>query len=78
MRFQSHVLVLGLVAAVRASPVTMESDFTNAMLSRRWEQPAVPSEWINKSSEMTGEQLIAEYSHAGARALLSRVRNSGP
>ncbi|KAJ4356388.1 uncharacterized protein N0V89_004421 [Didymosphaeria variabile] len=73
MQFLNHFLILSIAASVRASPVSTDSEASNAMLSRRWEQPDVPADWINKSSEMTGEQLVAEYAPSGARALLSRA-----
>ena len=68
------IIVLGLAALIQASPFPMDSMPINAKLARRWEPPTVPSNWINKTGEMTGEQFIAEYGHSGEKALLNRVR----
>jgi hypothetical protein len=47
---------------VQASPFAAISGSKDVMQSRRWHLPTPPENGIDKSNEMTGEELIAAYS----------------
>ena len=73
----NSLLIFGLVSAVQASPFNIDRS-KDASLSPRWEAPTIPQDWIDKSNETTGEQLISKYGQSSDAALQHRVCNSEP
>ena len=85
MSFLNIAFVLGLAAiAAQASPFTNIKDAevpNNALVARQeWQPPVVPPNWVDKSNEMTGEELIATYGgqsgQSNRRDLVERVRRN--